>query len=282
MEPLGFDGSMSSPLGSGSAGTLSPRRLLARSGPAPSTAARGGWFWGTAPRGAWAGAAAAGRGLCARAAVEPADPEMGADAAGPRRAAEACGIAAADGAEAAGGIAAFGASTGDPEAGDAPGWLARDARIFPACVLRSPGSEEPDAGGRQRVRWTAPHWRQRAPEERPIWADQMRPEPPLSLRALGRRAGRLGNDVRPDRRERRQYSPPGSQRRSACLPLMPRPRRSPVPVRPEILAYRVVGRSYPVLEQGASFGSDHAEVRPARKGTPYAPAIARVRPPPPE
>jgi hypothetical protein len=159
MEPLGFDGSMSSPLGSGSARALSPRRLLARSGPAPSAAARGGWLWGAAPRGDWTGATAAGRGLGAGAAVRPADPATNADEAGDGP--EANGLEAdgpeadcpeadgpeADGAEAAGGVAAFGASTGDPEAGEAPGWLARDARIFPACVLRSPGIEGPVAGG---------------------------------------------------------------------------------------------------------------------------------------
>jgi hypothetical protein len=50
IEALGFEGSMSSLLGSGSAGEFSTGRVFEGSAPAPSPAGRDGWsFWGTGP-----------------------------------------------------------------------------------------------------------------------------------------------------------------------------------------------------------------------------------------
>jgi hypothetical protein len=139
IEALGFDGSMSSPLGSGAASPLGPGRLLAGSVPGACVAARG----------AWVGAEADGRapGAVAGAGAETADVATDAGGVELRSVTDAGGVVDADGAEAAGGVAAFGARTGGPEAGEAAGELARAARRFPACVLPSPGNGGPETEG---------------------------------------------------------------------------------------------------------------------------------------
>ena len=134
---------------------------------------------------AWAGAVAVVRALCAGTDVGTPEAVNEADDAGRadrRAAAEGGGTAEADepeaakgpgeveapkeavGAEAAEGPAALGAAA--PGAGEAGGWLAREARMFPPASCQGPGTPALTEWGKPPPTCSHPP----APKEPPIWA----------------------------------------------------------------------------------------------------------------